>query len=464
MKRPATRDRARCVPGLLLGGLLTWTVLAGIGSAAVPDWPQFRGPHNDGICTETGLLQEWPEGGPPLLWKIHGLGKGYSTVSIAGGRLFTMGDRKNRAGEESQFVIALDLQTQKELWAAEVGPPHSDGPRCTPTVDGRRVYALGTSGDLVCLDAAAGRRLWHRSLPDDFGGKMMSVWKFSESPIVDGPRLVCTPGGPHATMVALDKQSGDVIWKCAMPDIGKRGKDGAGYATIVVAEIEGVRQYLTIVGRGAIGVEAQTGRFLWGYNRIANRVANIPSPVVRGNLVFVTTSYKAGSALLRLTRNGDRFHVEEVYYLGPRQFENHHGGVVLVGNHLYGGDGQNNGRPVCLEFETGKICWKPESPGKRSAAVLYADGNLIFRYEQDRRLVLIEANPREFRVKGTFQAAEGKGPSWPHPVIHAGKLYLRDKDVLMCYDLRADRSPRMPDHDPAMPNSPAAGPTRKTRR
>jgi outer membrane protein assembly factor BamB len=372
-----------------------------------------------------------------MLWKIDGLGKGYSTVSIADGRLLTMGDRRGPDGQESQFVIALDLETQKELWATRVGPPHSDGPRCTPTIDGPRTYALGTSGDLVCLSTPDGKLLWSKSLPNDFGGKMMSVWKFSESPLIDGQRLICTPGGPDATMVALDKKTGNLIWNCAMPGIGDRGKDGAGYTTIVVADIEGVRQYVTIVGRGAIAVEAETGRFLWGYNRIANGVANITSPVVRGNLVFVTTSYKTGSALLRISRNGDAFQAKEVYFLGPKDFENHHGGVVLVGDHIYGGDGQNNGTPVCLEFETGKICWKPEAPGQRSAAVLYADGNLIFRYEKEGLVALIEANADAYRLKGTFKTPFGKGPAWAHPVIHTGKLYLRDKDVLMCYDVRA---------------------------
>ncbi|NLY03078.1 MAG: PQQ-binding-like beta-propeller repeat protein [Rhodopirellula sp.] len=414
------------------------TATTPVFAAGTNDWPQFRGPHGDGICGETGLATEWNGDGPHMLWKVEGLGKGYSTVSIADGRLLTMGDRRGPDGQESQFVIALDLETQKELWATRVGPPHNDGPRCTPTIDGPRVYALGTSGDLVCLETASGRLLWCKSLPDDFGGKMMSVWKFSESPLVDGPRLICTPGGPDATMVALGKENGDLIWKCAMPDIGNGGKDGAGYTTVVVADIEGVRQYVTIVGRGAISVEAETGRFLWGYNRIANKVANITSPVVRDNLVFVTTSYKTGSALLRISKQGDEFQVEEVYFLGPKEFENHHGGVVLVGDHIYGGDGQNNGTPVCLELETGKICWKPEAPGPRSAAVIYADGHLIFRYERDGVVALIEANPDSYRLKGTFKTPFGKGPSWAYPVIHAGKLYLRDKDVLMCYDLRAN--------------------------
>jgi len=399
------------------------------------DWPQFHGPRRDAICTETGLLTDWPEGGPPLLWKLEGLGKGFATIAIADGKFYTMGDRKSADGTESQFALAYDLASRRELWATRVGPPHQDGPRCTPTVAGNRVYVLGTSGDLLCLDAATGRAIWQKSLPNDFGGQMMSMWKFSESPLVDGPRLICTPGGPDATLVALNKDSGETLWKCAMPKIGERGKDGAAYASAVVAEIAGVRQYVQMVGRGLIGVEAATGRFLWGYNRIANSVANIPSAIVRGDYVFTTTSYKTGCALLHIAREGDQFRAEEVYFLSSKDFENHHGGVVLVGEHLYGGDGQNRGDPVCLKWTTGEIAWKERAPANGSAAVLYADGHLIFRY--DRGLVaLIEATPEACRVKARFTPLSAEGPAWAHPVIHRGKLYLRHNGLLVCYDLR----------------------------
>lgn len=426
------------VKGLLYSTLLGVFLYLTAVSGAQSDWPRFRGPECTGICPETGLMQEVPEEGPPLLWRMEGCGTGYSSVAIVDGRILTMGDRPD-GGEKSQFVIAFDLDTQEELWATKVGPPHKDGSRCTPTVDGDHLYALGTAGDLVCLETATGELKWKKNLEQDFGGRMMSGWKWSESPLVDGDRLICTPGATDAVLVALDKHTGDLIWKSALPDIGSRGKDGAGYSSVVVATIDGVRQYLTIVGRGAIGVAAETGDFLWGYNRIANNVANIPSPVVRGNHVFVTTSYKTGSALLKLTKAGDAFDVEEVYFLGPREFENHHGGVVLVGDHIYGGDGQNNGTPVCLDFLTGEIKWKAEdwkreARASGSAAILYADGNILFRYQKRALVALIEANPDEFRVRGVFTAAVDDGPAWAHPVVHDGKLYLRAHDTLMCYD------------------------------
>lgn len=407
--------------------------LTSAAMAAVPDWPQFRGPQRDGKSGETGLLKQWPDGGPKLLWKIEGLGKGYSTVSIAGGRIFTMGEIK-REGSASQSIIAYDVNTQKELWATPVGQPHASGPRCTPTVDGELVYAIGTSGDLVCAEAATGKVVWRKNFEKDFGGRVMSMWKFSESPLVDGEKVVCTPGGPDAAIVALNKKTGEPIWKRGIPKIGDRGKDGAGYSSIVISEACGVRQYVQIMGRGAVSVAADDGRFLWGYNKIANDTANIPNPQVRGDYVFVTTAYSTGSALLKLSRDGGGVKAEEVYFLAPEQFENHHGGVVLAGEHVYGGRGGNNGTPVCLELLTGKIAWQAKAPAKGSAAVLYADGHLLFRYDSG-PVFLIEATPEAFKVKGRLDPLTGDGAAWPHPVIHDGKLYLRHDNLLLCYQL-----------------------------
>lgn len=399
------------------------------------DWPGFRGPRRDGLCLETGLLASWPSDGPKLLWKMEGLGKGYSSVAIAGGRLFTMGDRPDD-GKNAQFVLAFDLASRKEIWATRVGPPHSDGPRCTPTIDGELLYALGTEGDLVCLETATGKERWRKSLVKDFGGRMMSGWKFSESPLVDGDKLICTPGASDAALVALNKKTGEVIWKCKTSDLGEKGKDGAAYCSAVAAEIDGVRQYVQIMGRGAVGVAAQDGKLLWNYNRIANGVANVPSPLVRGNQVFVTTSYKTGAALLKIAGKDGKFSAEEIYFLEPTQFENHHGGVVLVGDYLYGGHGLNAGQPACIHVPTGEIVWKPKAPYRGSAAVLYADGHLIFRYDRG-EVCWIEANPQEFRPQGQFKAVTADGPAWAYPVVHDKRLYLRHGNVLACYDLSA---------------------------
>jgi len=415
--------------------LLIYAVMfySSMAKAEAPDWTQFRGPNRDGKCSETGLLKQWPEGGPKLLWKLKGLGSGYSTVSIVDGKILTTGDLE-RGDDESQYIMAFDLNTRKRLWETRIGPPHGDGSRCTPTVDGELTYAIGTSGDLVCVETETGKVVWKKNFKKDFGGKMMSPWKFSESPLIDGDKLVCTPGGKNATMVALDKKTGETIWKSAIPNFGKRGKDGAGYSSIVISEACGLRQYVQIIGRGAVGIAAEDGKFLWGYNRVACGVANITNPQISGDYVFVTTSYKTGSALLKLSRDGNGIKAQEIYFLGPDKFENHHGGVVLVGDYIYGGDGQNTGTPVCLELLTGKIRWKPKAPSGGSAAIVYADGHIIWRYDKG-PVFLVEATPEAFKIKGRLDPPKGDGPAWPHPVIHDGKLYLRQRNVLLCYDV-----------------------------
>lgn len=392
-------------------------------------WPQWRGPGRDGICKETGLLKTWPEGGPALLWKITGLGKGYSSPSIAGDRIVTMGDRG-----DGQFVIALDRTSRKEVWAVRICGNWDDGSRGTPTIDGDKVYALGAHGDLVCLNLADGKEVWHKNMAADFGGQMMSGWGFSESPLIDGAKLLCTPGGKEKTVVALDKNTGDLIWACAVPPLGSRGKDGAGYSSMVAADINGVRQYIQLLGTGLVGIDAETGTFLWGYNPIANNVANIATPIVQDNLIFCSTAYGTGSSLVKITNSENQWKAEEVYFLDSNTYQNHHGGLVLVDGFLYGGHGQNAGAPTCIEMATGKILWKEKALDKGSAAVLYADGNLYFLYEAG-TLALLRADPQKFTVSGSFAIPEESGPKWAHPVILDKQLYIRVHDVLFCYDI-----------------------------
>jgi prepilin-type processing-associated H-X9-DG protein len=403
------------------------------------EWPQWRGPNRDGVSTESGLLRNWPEGGPKLLWEITGLGTGYSSVSISNGKLYTMGDRTGTDPKhpgKAQFVIAFDLATRKELWAAYIGPPHDDGPRCTPTVDDGYVYATGTSGDIVCADANSSQLRWRKNLQSDFGGKNPG-WKYSESPLVDGEKLLCTPGGRDAVMVALNKKTGEVIWKSSMPDIGPNGQDEAGYSSIVIFDA-GVRQYIQLTNKGLIGVAAKDGRFLWGYNRIANKTANIPTPVIYGEYVFCSTAYGTGSALLKLVSAGDGIKAQEVYFLDASTFQNHHGGFVRVGEYLYGGHGHGQGKPTCIEIKSGKVMWQENQPGGGSAGVAYADGHLYFRYQND-VVALIEANPGKYNLKSTFKLPKREGMSgegWPHPVICGGRLYIRHANVLFCYDVK----------------------------
>lgn len=401
--------------------------------AAPMDWPQWRGPERNGMSTDTNLLDGWPEGGPPLAWKVSGVGGGYSSVAVTGGRIFTMGDL-----EDGQYVFALNQSDGRQLWKARVGQTWEDqylGSRSTPTVDGDRVYAIGTEGDLVCLQAETGREVWRKSLPNDFGGQMMSIWKFAESPLIDGDKLIVTPGARNAALVALNKSSGAEIWRASVPDLGARGKDGAGYSSAVISEAAGVRQYVQLMGRGVVGIEAETGRYLWGYNQVANDVANIATPIVHGDYVFASTGYRTGAVLLKLSRNGDGVDAEEVYFLPGNDFQNHHGGIILRDGYLYTGTGHNRGFPLCIKMEDGQAAWGPiRNEGRGSAAVSYADGHLYMRY-QNGLMILVEASPQEYREKGSFMIPEVNQYSWSHPVISGGRLYLREQNNLFAYDV-----------------------------
>ena len=396
------------------------------------DWPGWRGAQRDGISTDTGLLDDWTEEGPPLRWKVTGLGKGISTVSLVQGVIYTIGEREGKS-----WLLALDDENGMELWSSPVG----DGkPKSTPTVDGKQIFAIGHSGMLVCVEAPDGKERWRKDLVQEFDGKQANGIGYSESPLVDGDRVLCTPGGNDAIMVALDRHNGDVLWKAKLPldpeVVGPQGADGAAFSSIVLSEACGIHQYIQLVGRGIISVRAEDGKLLWIYNRIANHLANVTTPVVHQDYVFCTTAYGTGSALLKLVPHEDGVRSEEVYFLNAKKMQNHHGGLVLVNDHIYCGHGQNNGFPLCVELKTGNVKWRPgRGPGTGSAAVVYADDHLYFRYE-DGTMALIQATPDEYRLKGTFKIDSALGENWSHPVVAGGRLYLRDEDALICYDLR----------------------------
>jgi outer membrane protein assembly factor BamB len=407
-------------------------------TAHAADWPGWRGPNRDGRSPENGLLDAWPEGGPPLLWRVDGLGSGYSSLAVVGDRVYTLGDHG-----DTQHAMALSRETGEVLWKTPLGPAHEDkylGARSTPTVDGARVYVMSTEGMLWCLNSKTGAPMWKRSLPDDFGGTMMKAqgtysWKWAESPLVDGERVIVTPGGPKAAMVALDKRKGNEIWRAEVPALGDAGADGAGYSSVVVSHGAGVKQYVQLMGRGAVGIDAETGAFLWGYNRVANDVANIPTPLVDGDHVFVSSGYGTGAALLRLKKTEGGVAAEEVYFLTGDTFQNHHGGLILDDGVVYTGTGHNKGFPLALRMGSGEIAWGPiRNEGQGSAAVSFADDKLFMRY-QDGLMVLVEATPAGYREKGSFEIPDVNQFSWSHPVIAGGKLWLREQDDLFVYDV-----------------------------
>jgi outer membrane protein assembly factor BamB len=346
---------------------LAVSLVASSRPAAADDWPQWRGPQRNGVSKETGLLKEWPRGGPKLLWEVKDVGNGYSTPSVVSDQIYLM---SNRGDEE--FVLALNVKDGSTAWSKPLGKvginrgPQYPGARSTPTVDGEVLYALGSDGDLACLDTAGGGVRWKKNLKTDFNGQPGN-WAYAESPLIDGDVLVCTPGGRQATIVALNKENGEVIWRSAVP-----GGDQAAYASPIVVEVGGMKEYVQFLQKGVVGVDARTGKFLWRYAKTAQgSLANIATPVFHDNLVFSSTG-RGGGGTARLTADGGGVSASQAYF--TRLMANHIGGVVQVGGYLYG---TNTLSLVCLEFATGKEKWQDRSVGQGS--ILYADGSLYVR-------------------------------------------------------------------------------------
>jgi outer membrane protein assembly factor BamB len=379
------------------------------------DWPQWRGPNRDGISKETGLLKQWPADGPPLVWKNNGAGRGYSTLAIANGRIYTMGLRGDR-----EFVIAFDIATGKESWATAHGTAfrndRGDGPRGTPTVDGNTLYALGGNGDLSALDAKTGRVIWTQNVLEKFGGSNIT-WGISESPLVIGEKVLVNPGGPGASIVALNKKDGSLIWKSQ--------SDRAGYSSGIPLQVGNTTQVVFFTHDRAVGLDLKDGKLLWEYMRAANDVANVATPVVRGNRVFISSDYGTGAGLVEIKADGK---AEEVYF--TKDMRNHHSSSILIGDHLYGFSG---GILTAMRFDTGEVAWKDRSVGK--GAIVFADGNL-YAFSENGVVGLVEATPTGYREKGRFKIQQGSLPTWTHPVVAGGRLYLRDQDTIYAYDVR----------------------------
>ena len=402
------------------------------------DWPQWRGPERNGISQETGLLKQWPAEGPKLLWQVNDIGDGYSTPSVVGTRIFLMSNR----GMENEFVQALSTQDGKPIWTTRVGnvgnpnqnPPYPKA-RSTPTVDGDFIYALGSDGDLACLEAKSGKIRWQKNIRKEFGGEP-GEWAYAESPLVDGDVVVVTPGGAQATIVALNKKTGAVIWKSAVP-----GGDPAGYASAIVVQGGGRKQYVQCLSKGMVGVDAKTGQFLWRNKEVAKGPAQYFTPVARGEHVY-GGALGVGGVLVRLKPDGGGVVAEQVYF--TRGLPNGLGGAVLVGEHLYGTD-IAVGPLVAVEFTTGKVKWKTESIGRVSIA--YADG-LLYLHDLNGDVALVEATPEGYRQKGRFtppaqptkkQAGPFPEGAFAYPVIANGRLYIRDLGTLWAYDIKAGR-------------------------
>jgi outer membrane protein assembly factor BamB len=385
------------------------------------DWPQWRGPDRSGLSKETGLLSQWPRSGPTLAWSAAMLGAGYGSVAIQGDRVYVQGMRNNQS-----VVSVLNRADGKLVWVRVLGPAGNNdrgpGPRSTPTIDGDRVYALSETGDLACLRAADGMVIWQRNILKEFKGENPN-WLLSESPLIDGDHVIVTPGGRGAGVVALDKMSGKTVW------VSKELSDGAGYSSPIVADVGGVRTIMTFTAEAGVGVRASDGKLMWRNSSASNGTANIATPVYSDGKVFFTSSYGAGGALLGLRASGNEVRAQEIYF--TRDMRNHHGGVVLVNGYIYG---YNDSILACLEFSSGKMVWRDRSVGK--GAITYADGHLYILSE-DNVVGLVEATPAGYREKGRFSIADQGLPSWAHPVVSGGRLYIRNQGTLTSYDVRA---------------------------
>ncbi len=385
---------------------------------AADDWPGWRGADRANRSGETGLfdgsVSAPANAAPPLVWNADGLGSGYASVAVVDDRIYTTGNF-----DEGQSVIALDASGGKVVWKTAVteGPPKHgyDGSRSTPTVDDDRLYVVSSDGKIVCLNTRDGSEVWSRDF-DRWGGKMMSGWGFSESPLVDGDHVICTPGGPSGMLVCLNKMTGDEVWAAVIQTDGAADdalKSGAGYASPVISVGGGVKQYVQLVGQGLIGVRAADGKVLWRYARVGNTTANIPTAIVSGDYVFTSTAYNTGSALLKLIGDGSGgVTAEEVYWLDSRQLQNKHGGMTLVDGYIYCGHGNGDGKPICVEMMTGEVAWGPErAAGKGETSLVYADGHIVWRRE-DGTVIITTATPDAFEVVQTFQPSYQKGKTW----------------------------------------------------
>ena len=387
--------------------------------AVSAEWNQWRGSDRDGKSSESGLLREWPDGGPELVWQIDSLGAGYSSLAVADCTLFTQGFKNGK-----QLLIALDAESGATVWETTHGKRYSnrrgDGPRGTPTIDGSRVYALGGDGNLICADASTGAKIWERSLLDAYGGRNIR-WGISESPLVDGDRVVVNAGGPGASIVALQKDTGAELWKTQ--------SDEAGYSSAVAVEIGGVRQYIVFTGEAAVGVLAKNGELLWRYAPVSNSTANIATPVIHENLVFLSSSYGTGCALLRLESASGSTTAREVYF--NRDMRNHYSSSILLDGYLYGFSSRIL---TAMNFKTGQVAWQDRSVGK--GQIVYADGRLYILGEEG-VVGLVEPDAGEYREISSFSLDRGDYPTWTLPVVAGGKLYLRDQSRLYAYDIKA---------------------------
>lgn len=397
----------------LLLGLTSFPLLA-------DDWPQFRGPHRDGRSLETGLLRSWPPEGPPLLWTAEGLGQGFTHVAVANGLVYLTGSVRGE-GILHAYTVDGDL-----AWQANYGSEWTGGhpgARSVPTVHEGLVYVTSGVGNLACFDAATGAPVWSLELFQEFAAPQVQ-WGYAESLLIDGDHLIATPCGTRATMVALNRKTGELVW--ASPALGQ----GSSFCSPLLVERGDQRLIITMTDSAVLAFSAQDGSLLWEYP-YRNQRGNHPiTPIYHEGLLYVTSGYGKGAVGLALAEDG-----RSVTPLWEQVRQDPaHGQAVLVDGYVYAASHQSaNGRWSCVELETGRLAWEDVAVG-RGGSVIYADG-LLYCYAEDGTVGLVVPSPERCEVVSSFQLPHGDGSHWAHPVVAGGKLYLRRGNVLMCFDV-----------------------------
>lgn len=474
---------AKILPCCILAG---WSALLARAEDRAPPstWTQWRGTFRDGVSSETGLLPAWPAAGPPLVWEVDHLGQGYSSLAVTDKQIFTLGNLDGvehviclnaadgsvawavqpgsaRQRLESQVAdalarldanqsgsldeaearpesalslfVTLDVNSDGALQASELRAAYGgfrddmgEGPRSTPAVDEEFVYTLGCRGDLACSRLETGETVWSLNLLSDFGGHHTGRG-YSESPLLEGDHLIVSPGGSAGAVVALDKRSGRVVWR------SHEVTEPIQYASAVAADVARERMVIQFSSRGLFGLRAGDGKLLWRYDRISSGVANVCTPLVWQDCVLAASAYGTGAGLVRISHEGEAWRADEVYF-NPK-LANHHGGVVRVGDTVYG---TGSSSLVAMNFLTGEVAWNEHGVGK--GTLIAADGRLYLVGEAH-RVALAEASPEAYREHGRFELPDLGRPTWSHPVIAGQRLYLRNQQRLSAYDLRAAAQP-----------------------
>lgn len=408
--------------GLLLALVIYFTsVCSGI------DWPGFRGINRDGKSSETGLLKKWPDTGPKLLWSVDGLGKGYASVSIADGCVYTTG---MVGKEKTATLFAFDI-SGKAKWNAAFGRAWSDdhgGTRTTPTIDGDRIYVMSGHGNAACFKAKNGKPVWQVDTMEKFGAQQTN-WGISESVLICGNKAICTPGGTVATVVALDKMTGKTIWTT------KGLSDKSAHCSARIMEHGGKKIIVTVTDTHILGIDAADGTVLFKQVNKMHKRKGIPrhvnpnSPVICGSDIYVTSRFTGG---VKLRVNESATGVSEIWW--DKTLDVHHGAVVLVDGLIFGG-AADRGQWVCLDWETGDVVWQQK--WKKKGSIISADGMLYCYADADGTVALVKPSRKGFEIVSSFKITQGDDKHWSHPAISDGRLYIRHGDALMAYDIKA---------------------------